>query len=453
MKVFGIDVSYWQGGDIDWAKAKASGVEFVFIRVGNRGLSKGTISKDVYFERNIKGALANGIKVGIYFYSSSISEAEAIEEANFVIKELEPYKDQITMPVCFDYEGFGNANNRNYGMTKEKITANCIAFQKIIKANGYSCILYGSQYYLPKKFDLKKLTDYLWVAKYTSKEKVISDDAYKPKVSGYDDRIAIWQCASCGKVDGIKGRVDIDYMYIDVSKKEETEEEKKEDVNPIKMYAKGKAVQLAKNFKSTEFDCHGKGCCTETPIHSGLVEILQQARDYFGKSIKLNCGYRCEKHNANVSGASKNSQHTKGLAVDIVVNKGKVHPVIVARYFEKVFEERGIKGRIGCYSWDDKGGGFVHIDVRGTDSRAFYTENNTEYDKVTSFHSAIRRGDRGRDVIVIQRRLKSRGYYTGEIDGSCGEKTEKAILAWNESHVRLDDAVWGRKCWNEAFPF
>ena len=133
MKVMGIDVSYWQGGDIDWAKVKASGVKFVFIRVGNRGLSKGAISKDVYFDRNIQGALANGIKVGIYFFSSSISEAEAIEEANFVIKELEPYKDQITMPVCFDYEGFSNSSNRNYGMTKEKITANCIAFQKIMK--------------------------------------------------------------------------------------------------------------------------------------------------------------------------------------------------------------------------------------------------------------------------------------------------------------------------------
>lgn len=464
MKVFGIDVSYWQGGDIDWAKVKASGVEFVFIRVGNRGLSKGKISKDTYFDRNIKGALANGIKVGIYFYSSSITEAEAIEEANFVIEELKPYKDQVTMPVCFDYEGFGNANNRNYGMTKEKITANCIAFQKIIKANGYSCILYGSQYYLPKKFDLKKLTDYLWVAKYTSREKVISDDAYKPKISGYDDRIAIWQCASCGKVDGIKGRVDIDYMYIDVSKKEDAEEEKEVSDNPIKMYPKGKKVQLTKNFKSTEFDCNGKGCCTETPIHSVILEILQEARDYFGASININSAYRCEKHNAKVAGASKNSQHMKGLAVDIVVNKGKVHPVTVARYFEKKFEERGIKGRIGCYTYDASGKGFVHIDVRGTaNSRAFYTKNNTDYDNVLNFSVSVKRGAKGKIVTVVERFLaskkykdekgKTRKYYEGKIDESCGAKLEQAIIRWNADHGRPDDASWGKLCWSEAYPF
>ena len=454
MKVLGIDVSVWQGGDIDWAKVKASGVEFVFIRVGNRGLSKGKISKDVYFERNIKGALAVGLKVGIYFYSSSISEEEAIEEALFVLEILEPYKDKITLPVCFDYEGFSSANNRNYGMTKAKITANCIAFQNVIKAHGYDCILYGSQHYLPKKFDLKQLLDLMWVAKYPSSKKVLSDDKYKPSISGYNDRIAIWQCASCGTVNGIKGRVDIDYMYIDVSKKEETEEEKEVDNNPIKMYPKGKKVQLTKNFKSTEFDCKGKGCCSETPIHSVILEILQEARDYFGASVKINSAYRCEEYNAKVAGASKNSQHMKGLAVDIVVNKGKVHPVSVARYFEKKFEEKGIEGRIGCYTFDDKGSGFVHLDVRGTaSSRAFYTENNVGYDTVPSFHASIRRRDKGRDVIVIQRRLKKKGYYTGKVDGSCGAKTELAIIKWNAEHGRPNDAVWGKKCWSEAFPF
>lgn len=464
MKVLGIDVSYWQGGDIDWAKVKASGVKFVFIRVGNRGLSKGKISKDIYFERNIKGALENGILVGIYFYSCSITEEEAIEEANFVIEIIEPYKDKITLPSCFDYEGFSNALNRNNGMTKAQITANCIAFQNVMKAHGYDCILYGSQHYLPKKFDLKQLLDYLWVARYPSSSKVLSDDKYKPSISGYNDRIAIWQCASCGTVDGIKGRVDIDYMYIDVSKKEETEEEKEVDNNPIKMYPKGKKVQLTKNFKSTEFDCNGRGCCSETPIHSVVLEILQEARDYFGASIKINSAYRCEEHNAKVAGASKNSQHMKGLAVDIVVNKGKVHPVSVARYFEKKFEEKGIKGRIGCYTFDASGKGFVHIDVRGTaSSRAFYTKNNTDYDNVLNFSVSVKRGAKGKIVTVVERFLaskkykdekgKSHKYYEGKIDESCGSKLEKGIILWNEHHGRPNDASWGKLCWSEAFPF
>lgn len=213
------------------------------------------------------------------------------------------------------------------------------------------------------------------------------------------------------------------------------------------IYTKGQAVQLSKNFKSTEFDCHGKGCCSETPIDPKLVDVLQNVREHFGVSVNLNCGYRCPVHNAQVSGASKTSKHMEGLAADIVV-KG-VHPVRVARYIETI---NGFAGRIGCYTWDDKGNGFVHVDVRGTNSRGIYTENNVNYDSVASFSVSIKKGSKGRIVKVVQRRLKTEKLYTGSIDGKVGSGTEKAIQKWNEKHGRPNDASWGPKCWNEAFP-
>lgn len=437
-RIRGIDVSKWQG-DIDWQKVAKDDVHFVMIRVGNRGLSKGTISKDAYFEKNIQGALAVGLKVGIYFFSSSVNEQEAIEEANFVIENIKGYN--ITMPVVFDFEGFGNKKNRNYGMTKDQITNNCIAFQNVIKAHGYTCMLYGSQHYMPKKYDLGRLTDPLWVAKYPSSTKPLSDEKYFPKVSGYQDRIAVWQYASCGTVAGINARCDMNYMHIDVST------DGKEDDEPMKFYEKGVAVQLSKNFKSTEFDCNGKGCCTVTPIHTDLVKILQQVRDHFGVSVNLNCGYRCPVHNAKVKGASKNSKHMDGLAADIAV-KG-VHPMRVARFIETLPEFRG---RIGCYTWDDKGNGFVHVDVRGTNSRAVYTDNNTAYDTLPSFHVTVKQGMKGKIVKVVQRKLRSEKLYFGLIDGKCGKGTTAGIMKFNAKHGRLNDASWGRKCWNEAFP-
>ena len=215
----------------------------------------------------------------------------------------------------------------------------------------------------------------------------------------------------------------------------------------MNVYQKGKAVQLSKNFKSTEFDCHGKGCCSETPIDPRLVEVLQNVRDHFGVSVNLNCAYRCPVHNAQVSGASKTSKHMKGLAADIVV-KG-VHPVRVARYIETI---PGFAGRVGCYTWDDKGNGFVHVDVRGTNSRGIYTENNVNYDSVASFHVSIKRGSKGRIVKVVQRKLQSAGMYTGKINGNCDSGTESGIIAWNAAHGRKNDKSWGPKCWNEAFP-
>lgn len=79
----------------------------------------------------------------------------------------------------------------------------------------------------------------------------------------------------------------------------------------IKTYKKGTAVTLSTNFKSTEFDCHGSGCCSSTQVDEILVKYLQKIRDHFGKPITINSGYRCTTHNAAVGGAS-GSRHAKG---------------------------------------------------------------------------------------------------------------------------------------------
>ena len=86
----------------------------------------------------------------------------------------------------------------------------------------------------------------------------------------------------------------------------------------VKVYEKGKKVQLSKNFTSTEFDCHGKGCCSQTSIDDKLVQYVQQFRDHFGKAVTINSGYRCPTHNASVGGASK-SNHMDGEAADIKI--------------------------------------------------------------------------------------------------------------------------------------
>ena len=122
-----------------------------------------------------------------------------------------------------------------------------------------------------------------------------------------------------------------------------------------KTCTKGKAVKLSNNFNSTEFDCHGRGCCSKTLINEELVEYLQKIRDYFGKPIRVTSGYRCQIHNRNI-GSGTGSQHTKGNAADIVVSG--VSPREVAKYAESI----GILG-IGLYE-TAADGHFVHIDTR-----------------------------------------------------------------------------------------
>lgn len=124
-------------------------------------------------------------------------------------------------------------------------------------------------------------------------------------------------------------------------------------------YKKGVIKQLSTNFKSTEFDCHGQNCCSETTIDSNLIEYLQQIRSHFNSSVTINSGYRCSTHNKKVGGVS-NSQHLTGSAADIVV-KG-VSPIEVAQYAEQL----GLKG-IGLYD-SDADGHFVHVDTRSVKS-------------------------------------------------------------------------------------
>lgn len=129
----------------------------------------------------------------------------------------------------------------------------------------------------------------------------------------------------------------------------------------IKTFEKAKSAVISKNFKSTEFDCKGKGCCSVTKIDTKLVEYLQKIRDHFEKPVTITSAYRCLIHNKNVGGASA-SKHRYGMAADIKV-KG-IAPAEVAKYAESI----GILG-IGLYE-TDKDGYFVHIDTRN--KKAFW---------------------------------------------------------------------------------
>lgn len=127
----------------------------------------------------------------------------------------------------------------------------------------------------------------------------------------------------------------------------------------IKTYAKGSNTKLSTNFNSSEFDCHGSGCCSSTLVDDKLVTYLQQIREHFGKPLNISSGYRCATHNKNVGGAT-NSRHAKGQAADIYITG--VTPAEIAKYAESI----GILG-IGLYETNSDGF-FVHVDTRETKS-------------------------------------------------------------------------------------
>ena len=211
-----IDVSYHQG-IIDWGKVKESGLaDGVIIRCGYRGYATGALMEDTQFQNNIKGAIHNSIPVGIYFYSTALSEAEAREEAAFTMNLIRDYK--ITLPVVFDYEGYNDNRYRTYQKTTQALrTAMCRAFCGEVIRSGYSTLVYGSKGVIRSKYDLSALHDFpIWCARYAGGYSSITDDSrYFPDLGEHTSRVVLWQYTSIGRIPGIRGNVDLNNLYTD----------------------------------------------------------------------------------------------------------------------------------------------------------------------------------------------------------------------------------------------
>lgn len=211
-------------------------------------------------------------------------------------------------------------------------------------------------------------------------------------------------------------------------------------------YKKGQKTKLSENFNSSEFDCHGSGCCSETIVNPKLVEYVQKIRDHFGKSITVTSGYRCPVHNKRIGGAT-GSRHSKGDAADIVVSG--VAPREVAKYAESI----GIKG-IGLYE-TNADGHFTHVDTR--DVKSFWYGQNEA--KRTTFggstpapapkpsvnNNVLSIGDTGENVRKLQEQLVKLGYNVGSKgpDGDFGSKTYAAVIDFQRKHNLDDDGIVG----------
>ena len=138
-----IDVSKWQE-DIDWKKVKESGIDYAMMRLGTqKGIDKESVL-DSYFEKNIKEARENGVKVGVYYYSYANDIEDAKKQAEWVVEQLKDY--ELDLPVAFDWECFRYLND--FEMSLHDFNEMGTTFLKIIEKNGYKAINYGSKNYL-----------------------------------------------------------------------------------------------------------------------------------------------------------------------------------------------------------------------------------------------------------------------------------------------------------------
>ena len=189
----GIDVSKWQG-DIDFKKVKDAKATFVMIRVGSQQGIDGEYILDPYFKQNIENALANDLKVGVYFYSYANSKKEARKQATWVLDQIKDY--EITLPIAFDWECYNSFNQMELSLFGLNEVAE--SFLEKVEDKEYDGMLYGSKNYLNS---IWKYHDYdVWLAHYTDQ-------------TDYDSHYVMWQLCQDGRIDGINTAVDINVLY------------------------------------------------------------------------------------------------------------------------------------------------------------------------------------------------------------------------------------------------
>ncbi|WP_294439921.1 GH25 family lysozyme, partial [uncultured Slackia sp.] len=209
---FGIDVSQWNG-DIDWAKVKASGVDYAIIRVGYGGDTSS--QDDPYFFEYVNGARAAGLDIGVYIYSYGWDAATGKSEAQHVLRLLRSAglsPSDLAYPVYYDLEQESKSGKGPCGIDdkgNEKLASNSDllamtkAFASTIESAGYDVGVYAN---------LNWWNNYLTSSEYNQWDRWVAQ--YNTQCD-YAGEYSMWQCMSNGAVNGISGSVDINFYYGD----------------------------------------------------------------------------------------------------------------------------------------------------------------------------------------------------------------------------------------------
>ena len=183
--VRGIDISR-HNGQINFEKVKNDGMEFVFIKA-----SEGTTHRDSLFSSNYEMARRAGLKTGAYHFFRF--DSDGVEQAlNFLGAVGHRFPD---LGLVIDVEKAGNPKN----VSPEDIRKRLSTMVEYLNLLGYRVMIYTNfeGYY---DYIEEILPGYpLWICRF--KENPINAEW------------TFWQYDHHGKVDGVKGDVDLNAFY------------------------------------------------------------------------------------------------------------------------------------------------------------------------------------------------------------------------------------------------
>ena len=193
-----IDVSEWQGSDINWDAVAADGVDAAILRIG-----WGVGSEDRYFARNLSEVRRMGMPYGVYLYSYAYDANFAREEANSTADLLDKYNcKDLSLPIYYDIEKFNTWEGHVAPSSPKAYEEIVRTYIDTMAARGYTNVhVYTYRSYLQNELNstyIRQRTS--WIAEYGSRLNVTNSD--------YSGQYG-WQYTDADRVNGISGNVDM----------------------------------------------------------------------------------------------------------------------------------------------------------------------------------------------------------------------------------------------------
>lgn len=205
-----MDVSKYNTS-VNYRAAKIAGIRFAMVKAtqGHALHSNHYLFTDSSFKKHIEGFFDAGIPVGAYHFFTGTDPESTLEEADYFIRTVEPYKDKISLFLACDAENYGN--KYLMGMSREQLTFNVKLFCDAVKKAGFTPCHYTNTDHILNFIDLEGIDYPVWQAHYIS-----GGGVKRPIHAGAD--LAIHQYTADGQLAGVVGKYDLNFGYAPTAK-------------------------------------------------------------------------------------------------------------------------------------------------------------------------------------------------------------------------------------------
>ena len=188
---------------VDFNELKKAGVDFVMLRLGQRGYSSGELSMDENFIDNYTRAREAELDIGAYFVTAAVTTEEAKEEADYCLASISENEITLDYPLAVSVMPLGSGKARTDDLEKMPRTNVALTFMKNIEDAGYFTLLYGDKATLMKKYSLGSMIGYeVWYAG-------------QGDLPDYPYQFVMWQYDLGGEVKGISGGARMNICFTD----------------------------------------------------------------------------------------------------------------------------------------------------------------------------------------------------------------------------------------------